>query len=337
MTQHPTLFLTHRAPVHQQKALEAAPSELDVSIHRDLSKTEIIRLLPGVEFLISEREDLIDAEILAAGQNLRLIQRLGSQTWDIDLEAARKANIAVCRWPVRSCIAVAEHVMMQILSVTRHTRKLMQLMNKAIWQMAPTRCDEDTFAYNWTGQEQIFNLWQKKVGILGLGEIGAELASRLKGFDCRVLYNKRRPLPVQAEQNLQITYATQTELVCESDVLCSLLPFSKGTEQTLNSAYFAQMKPGAYFVHSGGSAVVDEQALIEVLRSGHLAGAALDTFTWEPIPHDHPLLELARDPHYNLILTPHIAAGTFEKGWRKEDYTNLLNILNGKPLLYRVV
>ena len=96
------------------------------------------------------------------------------------------------------------------------------------------------------------------------------------------------------------------------------------------------MKHGSYFVFCGGSGVVDETALINTLRSGHLAGAALDTYTWEPLPPDSPLLDLHRDLSVNLILTPHIAAGTGEGG-RESHFSNLLRVIAGESLLYRVI
>jgi len=100
------------------------------------------------------------------------------------------------------------------------------------------------------------------------------------------------------------------------------------------------MKPGAFFVSAGSGSVVDEKALAAALRAGHLAGAALDTFEWEPIRPDNPLLPLARDPQANVLLTPHVAAG----GWknsarqtdRRQDYENIVRLLEGRPLLHRV-
>src|SRR5271169_4978710 len=112
MDKHPTLFITHRGLFHQQAALEAAPANLDVTMLRTPSNEQILDLLPGKEFLISERSGVIDADIIKAGKNLRLIQRLGSQNQDIDLNAAKAAGIPVCYLPIRTCINVSEHLMM---------------------------------------------------------------------------------------------------------------------------------------------------------------------------------------------------------------------------------
>ncbi|MBI3764257.1 MAG: hypothetical protein HY260_20645 [Chloroflexi bacterium] len=341
MPQHKVLFVTQRGQRHQQAALDAAPPEFEITMRRTTDKAEIVGLLPEAEFFVSERAGVIDADIIAAGRNLRLIQRLGSQVWDIDTEAAKRAGIPVCYWPVRTCVFVAEHMTMQMIALARRIREMMKITSEAAdWGQKSERGDEDHFAYNWSGRQNIGALWRATVGIVGFGEIGTELARRLKGFESRVLYHKRQRLPARAEAELNLTYAaSRDELIAPSDFVCSLLPYSKENDQTLSTAFFAAMKPDAIFVHCGSGAVVDEAALIEALRSGHLAGAALDTYTWEPLRADDPLLELARDPMVNLILTPHIGSGVIaaHRSERADDYTNLKALLSGGEVRYRLV
>ncbi|MBI5650904.1 MAG: hypothetical protein HZC40_10755 [Chloroflexi bacterium] len=335
---HPTLFLTSRGERHQQNARAAAPREIEITMRRDPARDEILRLLPAMEFLISERAGVIDAEMIAAGRNLKLIQRLGAQTWDIDLDAARRAHIPVCYMPVQTCAMVAEHLVMQMLMTAKRARALMHIVADAGEWGTPQLCTEDYFAYNWSHRENIRGISNSTVGILGFGEIGAELARRLCAFDCTVIYNKRARLPAHAEAHLEIEWVTQDELARRSDFVCSLLPLFPETAQSLNAKFFAAMKPGSIFAHCGAGAVVDENALIAALRSGHLAGAALDTFTYEPMRADDPLLALARDPMRNLFLTPHIAAGTPIPGEipRARDYANIVAVLRGDALKYRV-
>ncbi len=340
MTQHRVLFLTQRGQRHQQAALAAAPPELELTIRRDPPREEILQLLPEMEILITERVGVVDAELIAAGRNLRLIQRLGAQTWDIDLDAARQAGIPVCYQPVQTCVLVAEHMLLQMLAVSKRARELMHVAEAAgDWGQPPRRCDEDYFAYNWSGRKNLGQLWRSTVGIVGLGEIGLELARRLKGFECAVLYHKRHRLPERAEAEFNLTYVPQAELTRRSDIVCSLLPYFAETDMALNAAFFAALQPGALFVHCGAGAVVDEAALMESLRSGHLAGAALDTYTYEPIRADEPLLALARDPLMNLMLTPHVAAGASaaERNARADDYANLRALWAGDALQYRLV
>ncbi len=337
---HKTLFVTDRGLQHQQWALEGAPPELEITMRRKPGKEEIIALLPDMEVLISERSGVIDADMIAAGKNLRLIQRLGIQTWDIDLEAARSAGIPVCFLPVPMCVLVSEHVILQILGLIKRVRELMKVSEDGDdWGRPPRRCDEDYFVYNWSGRQNILGLAGKTVGILGFGEIAAELVQRLKAFDCTVLYQKRKRYPSHVEAGYNIHYATQAEIAAACDVVVALLPLGPETEQGLSTAFFAAMKPGALFVHSGGSGTVDEQALAEALRSGHLGGAAVDGFTWEPAQPDNPLLALARDPFCNLILTPHVAAGAIALtgALRQGDYVNIVAMLAGAELRYRLV
>jgi lactate dehydrogenase-like 2-hydroxyacid dehydrogenase len=341
MSKHATVFITHRGLFHQQAALDAAPPDLDITMLRTPTKEEILGLLPGTEFLISERSGIIDEEIIRAGKNLRLIQRLGSQTHDIDMDAAKSAGVPVCYLPIRSCIMVAEHMMMQILGLSKRVNEMMEVVRSAeTFGKEPTRCSEDIFAYNWSEREDIHGLWESTVGILGMGEIGFELARRLRNFGCKVLYNKRNPLPSFTERDLNIQYAKLDDLVSSSDYVCILLPFLPETEQSLNSEFFSKMKPGSCFISSGGSGVIDEKSLADAISSGRLYGAAVDNFTWEPIREDCPLLEPARKPGANVILTPHTAAGTVpqvNKDLRINDYQNLVRIINGEELVFRLV
>ena len=337
---HRTLFVTDRGQQQQQWALDGAPPELDIIMRRRPSQEEIIALLPDMEVFISERSGMIDAGMIAAGKNLRLIQRLGIQTWDIDLEAARGAGIPVCFLPVATCVLVSEHVIMQMLGLIKRVRELMKVSEDGEdWGQPPRRCDEDHFAYNWSRRQNIQGLMGKTVGIVGFGEIGVELAHRLKAFDCTVLYQKRKRYPPHVEAEYNIHYATQGEIAAASDVVVALLPLGPETEQGLSGIFFASMKPGALFIQSGGSGTVDELALAEALRSGHLGGAAVDGFTWEPVQPDNPLLALARDPLCNLILTPHVAAGAIiiTGALRQGDYVNIVAMLAGAELRYRLV
>jgi phosphoglycerate dehydrogenase-like enzyme len=335
-----TLFVTQRGCQQQQWALEGAPPELDVVMRRDPSKEEILELLPEMEFFISERTGVIDADMIAAGKKLRLIQRLGIQAWDIDLEAADQAGIPVCCLPVETCQLVAEHVFLQMLGLVKRVRELMKISEDGEdWGIPPQRCHEDCFAYNWSRRENVGGIMDKKVGILGFGEIGLELATRLRSFGSTVVYNKRHQLPPIAEQQFSLHYASKEELAATCDVVIALLPQLPGSEESLNADFFRCMKPGALFIQSGGSGTVDENALADAIRSRYLGGAAVDGFTWEPVQPDNPLLSLARDPMVNLILTPHVAAGAVRHAgpMRAGDYVNVSAALHGGKLIHRLV
>jgi phosphoglycerate dehydrogenase-like enzyme len=338
---HSVLFITDRGLHHQQDVLAAAPPELNVAMLRRPPKAEMLQRLPEVEFLISERSGEVDADMIAAGKRLRLIQRLGSLTFDIDLDAARAAGIPVAAWPIQMCMQVAEHMVVQMLALAKRLPEVTGVASAAgDWGRPSRRTDEDSFAWNWSRRRRIGGLFGQTVGILGFGEIGAELARRLRGFaPARVLYHKRQRLPAAVEAELGVTHAAQDDLVAQSDFLCNLLPYAPQTDMLMNAGFLARMKAGACLVSCGSGSVIDEAALAQALRAGHLAGAALDTFEWEPIRPDNPLLPLARDVSMNVLLTPHTAAGgdaEADDPGRSEDYENVVRLLRGEPVLYRV-
>jgi phosphoglycerate dehydrogenase-like enzyme len=355
MMQFSVLYLCPLGQQHQEWRLAAAPGELKVTMRRSPSRDELRRLIAQADALITERSGTIDREIIAAGANLKLIQRIGSLYHDIDLDAARMRSIPVAVRPIRSVIAVAEHVMMQMLAVLRRAMPLQQVSRtppETFWYSAPVgpgevpakipyiprRTNEDVFAFNWSRQAGIGLLYHKTVGILGFGEVGTELARRLAPWGCRILYSKRTRLPVQTEQALHIEYRAQEALLRESDVVVCLLPYFPETDQWLNTQRIGMMKEGAILCEAGSGSVVDEQAVADALRNGHLDGVAFDTYEWEPLRQDNPLLVLAdNDPTANIFLTPHIGScNDIPSSEFPEFYTDVLRVMNGQPPEMRV-
>lgn len=338
---HKLVFVTARSPRHQASAIAAAPPECRIVMLHAPDPATVARELADAEFLFSERAGIIDRALIAAGPHLRLIQRLGSLAFDIDLDAARAAGIPVCTLPVYGSVLVAEHMLMQLLALAKRLLEATAIAQAAeSWGKPPRRTDANTFAYNWSERTGVRGLSGAVVGILGFGEVGAELARRLRPFlPAQVLYQKRQRLPESVEVELGITYAGWDAVLAQSDYLCNLLPYAPETDLALNAAALATLKPGACLVSCGSGSVVDETALAAALRRGHLGGAALDTYEWEPLRPDNPLLPLARDPAANVLLTPHTAAGTGAPAnpGRAADYENVRRVLAGQPLLHRVV
>ncbi len=338
MTRYKTIFTTERGQRHQQAALDAAPDNLEITMLRQPGPAELWPHLATAAYFISERTGVIDAAMIQAAPNLKLILRLGSLTYDIDVAAAAAAGVAVCYWPVGSVIRVAEHMVMQMLVLSKKLRETEAIALAASPDWAESkRTSEDTFAYNWSNRKNVEGLWQTTIGIMGFGEIGAELARRLATWDVTLLYHKRRRLPASVEAELGLTYVDEDTLFRQSDYLANLLPYFSNTNLMINADYLAKMKPGACLVSCGSGSVIDEAALAQAVKSGHLGGVALDTFEWEPIRADNPLIALAQ-ANYNVLLTPHIAAGATAAAAKERlgDYTNIINHINGQPLKYRV-
>lgn len=338
MNSYKVVFTTERGLRHQQKALELAPTNLHITMLRNPDREELLKHLPEADYWISERAGIIDDALIKSALRLKLILRLGSLTHDIDIAAARAAGVIVCTWPVGGAIRVAEHCILQMLALCKRLRELESVTRQAGAEWGDSRrTNEDTFAYNWSQRQGVIGLWQQTVGILGFGEIGAELARRLHGWDCTVRYHKRRRLPVSVEEELGIHYIDCNSLFAHSDHVVNLLPYFPETDLWLNADRLSKMKPGAFLSSCGSGSVVNEADVADALATGRLAGVALDAFEWEPLRPDNPLLELARSGH-NVLLTPHTAAGA-DNAYAQErrmDYTNIVNHIQGHPLLHRV-
>ena len=336
---HRTVYVTHRAPVHQEVARAACPAELELVMLVSPSNPEIIDAVAGAEFLVSERSRVIDASIIEAGTGLRLVQRLGLQVHDIDLDAARRARIPVCRWPLPQCAMVAEHVVMQLMTLLKRTRAAERIVTEASTEWGPPqRCDADTFLIDWSRMSGVRQLRDCTVGIVGLGEIGTELALRLGPFGCELLYHRRNRMPDRAEKQMQIAYAGLDDLLGRSDAVVLLLPHSADTARIADDRFLNLLRPGSLLINAGASALLDEEAVARAYRSGHLGGVATDGFSWEPVRPDNPLVALAADPGANVVLTPHSAqAGlVIDTAVRRAEYTNLLAVLEGNPLQHQV-
>jgi lactate dehydrogenase-like 2-hydroxyacid dehydrogenase len=330
------LFLTDRGERHQRAALKSAPPEIAVIMKRRPPKAELMDLMSTVEFLISERNQPVTKEMLEAALRLKLIVRLGSLAHDIDLQMARETGVRVSLQPVVSSIYAAEHAMLLILAVLRRFGRSMVTATRADHGMAARRTDENTFAFNWLEFADIDGLYDKSVAILGMGEIGVELARRLKPFRLKTLYyHKRQRYPKVVERELWLRHAEMLDCVKQGDVVVSLLPFTAETDRSIHAGTFALMKPTAVFVHLGSGSVVDEQALVEALKNQKIAGAALDTYEYEPLQPTHSLVKLARDPESNLILTPHVASASLPPD-RSEDFVEIKRFLAGEPLKFEI-
>ena len=326
------LFLTDRGERHQRIALRHAPPGVEVQMRRRPAPDELDALLPTVDILVTERNQPVTAAMVAQAERLKLIVRLGSLTHDIAVAEARARGIAVSAQPVSGCIYVAEHVVMMILAVLKRLGRSLHAAPAAGHGREARRTDEDTFAYNWLGYSDLRGLHSKTITILGMGEIGVETARRLRAFaPATVLYHKRMPYPEAVERELGVTHADRDACLARADVLVSLLPYAPETDRSLGADAFARMKPGAALVHAGSGSVIDEAALLDALRAGHLSGAALDTYEWEPLPPGHPLAEYAKAPDANLLLTPH-TAGAAEPGAYAGDFDEVTRFLRGEPL-----
>lgn len=332
------LYLCPLGKQQREWRLEAAPQGCDIRMFRstEITRDELLAQIADVDALMTERTGVVDRELIVAGKNLKIIQRVGSLYHDIDLQAAREFGIPVCIKPMVGVLAVAEQMMLQMLMVLRAGMPLQHTLQQPpeTFGKSAQRTTEDVFSFNWSRTRRVALLTEKTVGILGFGEIATELAKLLQPWRCNVLYSKRQQYPPHVERQLRIHYRSPEAVLAESDIVVSLLPYSEEMDLWLNAQRIASMKKGAYLCHAGSGSVIDEHAVAEAIRSQHLAGAAFDTYEWEPITADNPLMRLAKaDPTANIFLTPHIGScGDGRQTAREIYYGNVLNALAGRPL-----
>jgi len=170
------------------------------------------------------------------------------------------------------------------------------------------------------------------LGIIGLGNIGAQVARRARGFDMRVIYHNRRRR-ADAETHLEAEYASFEELLAQSDFVMLTCPLTEATHHLIDAAALRKMKQTATLINIARGPIVDTQALYEALRDGQIAGAGLDVTDPEPLPRDHPLLGLD-----NVTILPHLGSATIETRRQMAEISirNLLLGLRGEPLLHTV-
>ena len=233
----------------------------------------------------------ISPECLKDAVRLKVIGRAGAGVDTIDVDAATARGIAVMNAPDGNTLAAAEHAISLLFALARHIPRADAGMKAGGWPKAGL-----------TG----FELEGKKLGVIGLGRIGGTVARKAQGIGMDVAAFDPF-LPASAAGKGSVPLKTLDELLAWADVVTLHIPRTKETTNLLSEQRMRSMKRGAYVINAARGGLVDESALLQLLDEGHLAGAALDTFTTEPLPADSPLRA-----HANLILTPHLGASTGE-------------------------
>lgn len=250
-----------------------------------------------------------DLDITKTYPNLKLIQTLSAGTNYLPVGDLAEMGIRVANNYGGNAVAVAEVTVVLMVSVYRHLMvQWDQTNNKGTYMQG--------FESGW---ERFHELTGKRVGIVGLGQIGSRVAKRLQGWECEVVYNDIRTFEPEYEAAAHARRVEFDELVETSDVITLHVPLDRSTRKMISDREFERMKPGAVLINACRGPVVDEKALIRALDAGHIAGAGLDVTEVEPIEPDNPLI--GRD---NVVLLPH-RAGTSIEAREKSIDTAIMN------------
>jgi D-3-phosphoglycerate dehydrogenase len=273
-----------------EEGLAILRTQFEVDEKTDLKEDQLISIIGNYDALLVRSGTEVTAKVIEAGKNLRFIGRAGAGVDNIDMDAATRKGIIVANAPEGNTLAATEHTMAMMLSLARNIPQATASLKKKEWKRS-----------RFMGVE----LNEKTLGILGLGRIGREVTKRatalgmhIVGYDPFIGKEKAAQFGVDS--------MSVEELFRVSDVITVHTPLIKETRHLINAKSIATMKDGVRIINCARGGIIDEKALYVAIKSGKVAGAALDVFEEEP-PFQSPLLELDQ-----VIVTPHLGASTVE-------------------------
>ncbi len=273
-----------------EEGLEILKKAVDVDVKTDLKEDELLRIIGDYDALLVRSSTEVTAKVIEAGKRLKFIGRAGVGVDNIDMDAATRKGIIVANAPEGNTLAATEHTMAMMLSLARNIPQATASLKKKEWKRS-----------KFMGVE----LNEKVLGIVGFGRIGRELAKRAIAMDMKcVAYDPF--ISKERAAQLGVEMMSVEDLFRVADVITVHTPLIAETKHLVNAKSIATMKDGVRIINCARGGIIDEKALYDAVRSGKVAGAALDVFETEP-PGESPLLTLDQ-----VIVTPHLGASTVE-------------------------
>jgi D-3-phosphoglycerate dehydrogenase len=282
------VLITEKLAERGLRSLAEAGHQVDVEL--DLAPEQLLRSIEGAHALIVRSATRVTAQVLAAGEDLRVVGRAGIGLDNVDVEAATRRGVMVVNAPESNILSAAELTMAVLLAQARNIPQAHASLVSGKWERA-----------KWEGVE----LHGKVLGVVGLGRIGALVAQRALAFGMRLCAYDPYVSPDRARQ-MGVQLMSLEDLVTEADFLTIHLPKTAETAGLIGRDLLAKAKPGIRIVNAARGGIIDEEALADALRSGQAGGAAIDVFSTEPCT-DSPLFELP-----GVVVTPHLGASTSE-------------------------
>lgn len=309
------VFITRSVPGRPVDLLEQAGHQVEVwPGELPPSRDVLANRLESAAALLTMVTDGIDADLMGAAPGLRIIANMAVGYDNVSPSDANEAGIWLTNTPGVLAETTADLAFALLMDAARNL----------------TASDRDTRAGGWkTWSPTAFlgqDVYRATLGIVGLGEIGEAMARRARGFSMRILYASRTRKPA-VESNLGLEWRSFEEVLASSDFVSLHVPLTPETRHLISHRELALMKPGAILVNTTRGAVVDQDALVASLRSGHLGGAALDVTDPEPLPLDHPLFALP-----NAVITPHIGSASLATRAKMAEMAamNIIEVLAGR-------
>ena len=266
-------------------------ADMSVDVKTGLSKEELLAVIPDYDALIVRSGTQVTAEVLAAAKKLRVVGRAGVGVDNIDVKAATMSGVVVMNTPGANSMATAELTMALMLAVSRNIPQAHASLK----------------AHEWRRSEFVgVQLYNKVLGIVGFGRVGKLVAERAQAFGMEVLAFDPIALEETARE-MGVMLVEMDELLAKSDYITLHAALNPSTSKLINAETIAQMKDGVILINAARGKLIDEAAVAAALQSGKMKAAAVDVYSSEPPPADHPLIGLP-----NVVHVPHLGASTHE-------------------------
>ena len=295
-----------------REGIEVLEKAATVDVKTGLKPEELIEIIGEYDALAVRSETKVTAAILDAAKNLKIIGRAGVGVDNIDVAKATELGILVVNSPEGNTVAAAELTVAMLLALSRNIPQADSALRHGEWKRS-----------KYTGVE----VYNKVLGVIGLGKIGREVARRLRAFEMRVIaYDPYANAELAAQLGFELV--DLPTLYRTADYITLHVPKTKETLGMIGATELASMKKGVRLVNVARGGLIDESALAEALKSGPVAGAAIDVYSTEPAPADNPLLGLP-----NVVHTPHLGASTEEAqiNVAVDIAEQIVDVLGGKP------
>lgn len=312
----PRIYITRKLP---EETINAFSDQFDVKMWEKEGEPvprevllEEIKLADGLLCMLS---DQVDKALLNEASQLKIVANLAVGYDNINLHAAKQSGVMVTNTPDVLTETTADLTFALLMTTARRIVEANRYIQKDLW--------EHWSPYLLAGSD----IHHRTIGIVGMGRIGEAVARRAKGFGMPILYHNRSR-KYEVEEELQASYVTFDQLLSEADFVVSLVPLTKQTAGIFNHNAFNKMKSTAIFINVSRGGTVDEQALLEALKSKQIKAAGLDVFTEEPIRADNPLMKLE-----NVVCLPHIGSASEETrtSMIMLCLENIASVMNGNP------
>jgi D-3-phosphoglycerate dehydrogenase len=299
-----------------EEGIDILRHHAQVDVKPELKPEELISIIGDYEALVVRSQTKVTAKVIAAGKKLQVIGRAGVGVDNVDVEEATRRGIVVVNAPTGNTISAAEHTIALLLALARHIPQANAVLKSGVWKRSA-----------FMGTE----VRNKTLGIIGLGNVGSEVARRAHGLEMKLIAHDPF-ISADHARNLRVELVPLKQLLKEADFITLHTPLTPQTKKLIGAKELALVKPTVRIINTARGGLIDEEALAKAVKERRVAGAAIDVFSTEPAT------ESALFDSDNIIVTPHLGASTAEAQVMaaRDVAEQVIDVFNGRPARYSV-